>query len=115
MAQYLMSVWHDGEYTVDFTSDEVQHLVAQVGAFNEQLTEAGAMVYACGLQPASTARVARPDGTSIDGPYADETKQMGGFWIIEAATEADATALALQASAACEGPVELRPLQTGDE
>lgn len=115
MAQYLLSVWHDGEYEVDFTSDEVQHLVVQVGAFNERLAEAGAMVFGCGLLPASTATVTLPDGTNTPGPYSDGTAQMGGFWIIEADTPDAAQALAAEASAACEGPVELRPLQTGDE
>lgn len=115
MAQYLLSVWHDEEYVVDFSSDDVQHLVEQVGAFNERLSDAGAMVFACGLQPASTAAVTRPDGSTTTGPYAGNGKQMGGFWVIEAETPDAAQALAIAASAACEQPVELRPLQTGDE
>lgn len=114
MAQYLLSVWHDDDYEVDFTSDAVQHLVAQVGAFNARLAEAGIMVFACGLEPAKTAVFAEPDGTVSEGPYADEKKQMGGFWIIETDTVGQARQLAAEASKACEGPVELRPLQNAD-
>ena len=36
MPQYLMSVWHDDEYVVDFSSPEAQRNVAQVGAFNDE-------------------------------------------------------------------------------
>jgi hypothetical protein len=36
---------------------------------------------------------------------------MGGFWVIEAADMDAALAWAQKAATACEGPVELRPLQ----
>ena len=40
MAQYMLSVWHDTEYEIDFSSDDAQRLMAQVGAFNDELTAA---------------------------------------------------------------------------
>lgn len=115
MPQYLMSVWHDDEYEVDFSTPEAQRLGVQVGAFNEKLTSAGAWVFGAGLQPASSATVIRPgDTTSMtDGPYAETKEQMGGFWIIEAPDLDAALDWAGQAAAACEGPVELRPMQDG--
>ena len=60
MAQYLMSVWHDEEYDVDFTSPTTQRMFAQVGAFNEELEAAGAWVFGGGLQPASRPRSCAP-------------------------------------------------------
>ena len=114
MAQYLLSVWHDEDYVVDFSGDDAQRLVAQVGAFNEQLMEAGSWVFAGGLHPASSATVVRAIGgevSMIDGPYAESKEQMGGFWVIEAADLDAALDWARRAAAACEGPVELRPLQ----
>ena len=113
MSQYLMSVWHDEDYEVDFTSPEAQRTVAQVGAFNEELQSAGAWVFGAGLQPASSATVIRPgDRVSMtDGPYAETKEQMGGFWIIEAADLDAALEWAGKASAACEGPVEVRPTE----
>jgi hypothetical protein len=115
MPQYLMSVWHDDEYEVDFSTPDAQRLGAQVGAFNAELEQAGAWVFGAGLQPASTATVLRP-GTTVsmtDGPYAETKEQMGGFWVIEAADLDAALEWARQAAAACEGPVELRPMQDG--
>jgi hypothetical protein len=38
---------------------------------------------------------------------------MGGFWVVEAADFDAALALAQKASAACEGPVEVRPIEGG--
>ena len=113
MAQYLLSVWHDEDYVVDFSGDDAQRLVAQVGAFNEQLMEAGSWVFAGGLHPASSATVVRAAGGEVsmtDGPYAESKEQKGGFWVIEAADLDAALDWARRAAAACEGPVDLRPL-----
>lgn len=114
MAQYLMSVWHDDDYVVDFTSDEAQRLFAKVGAYNDELTSSGAWVFGGGLQPASSATVLRATDSGVsmtDGPYAETKEQMGGFWVIEAPDFDAALEWARKAAAACEGPVELRPFQ----
>lgn len=114
MTQYLMSVWHDNDYVVDFESDEMKRTVAQVDAFNEQLTAAGAWVFAGGLHSASSATVLKAvDGgvSMTDGPYAETKEQMGGFWVIDAADLDTALEWARKATIACEGPVELRPFQ----
>ena len=116
MSQYLLSVWHDTDYEVDFSSDEMQRTVAQVSAYNDELQAAGAWVFGNGLMPASTASVARfADGevSVTDGPFAESKEQIGGFWVIEAADDAAAREWARKASAACEGPVEVRPFQPG--
>jgi hypothetical protein len=113
MPQYLLSVWHDDDYEVDFSTPEAQRLAAQVGAFNAELERAGAWVFGAGLQPASSATVIRPGATvsMTDGPYAETKEQMGGFWVIEAADLDTAVQWAQRAATACEGPVELRPMQ----
>ena len=113
MAQYLLSVWHDDEYEVDFSTPDAQRLGAQVGAYNAELERAGAWVFGAGLQPASSATVIRPgEGLSMtDGPYAETKEQMGGFWVIEAPDLVAALDWARKAADACEGPVELRPMQ----
>ena len=114
MAQYLMSVWHDDTYEVDFESEENQRLFRQVDAFNQELMDAGAWVFGGGLHPASSATVLRPAAGEVsmtDGPYAETKEQMGGFWIVEAPDFDAALAWARKGAAACEGPVELRPFQ----
>ena len=114
MPQYLLSVWHDEDYVVDFASPEAQERVAQVGAFNDELQRTGAWVFAAGLHPASSATVVRSSADNVsmtDGPYAETKEQMGGFWIIQAADLDVALELAARGAAASGGPIEVRPLQ----
>jgi hypothetical protein len=114
MPQYLLSAWHDEDYTVDFSTPDAQLRVAQVAAFNDELQRLGAWVFAAGLQPASSATVVRSSGGQVsmtDGPYAETKEQMGGFWVIEAADLDAALALAARAAAASDGPIEVRPMQ----
>jgi hypothetical protein len=115
MPQYLMSVWHDEEYVVDFSTEAMERIGPKVDAINQELEKAGAWVFAAGLQPASSATVLRPAASGVsmtDGPYAETKEQMGGFWVIEVPDLDTALDWAQRASEACEGPVELRPMQT---
>jgi hypothetical protein len=116
MARYLLSVWHDDEHDLDVDrgSPDTRRAAQQVDALNEELQRAGAWVFTGGLQPASSATVVRPPGAGVsmtDGPYAETKEQMGGFWVIEAPDLDVALDWARKAAAACERPVELRPLQ----
>ncbi len=114
MPQYLLSVWHDDTYELDFSSPDAQRQMAQVGAFNDELQRSGAWVFAGGLHPASSATVVRAVGGEVsmtDGPYAETKEQMGGFWVVQAADLDAALDLAGRAAAACERPVELRPME----
>jgi hypothetical protein len=114
MAEYLLSVWHDDTYEVDFSTDEAQRLVAQVDNFNDELQKSGAWVFAGGLHPASSATVVRAkDGevSMTDGPFAESKEQMGGFWVINVPDMDAALEWAGKAAKACEGHVEVRPFQ----
>jgi hypothetical protein len=114
MPQYLISVWHDDTYETDFSAPDAQRRVTQVAAFNEELMQAGAWVFAAGLQPASLATVVRSSGGEVsmtDGPYAETKEQMGGFWVIEAPDLDAALAWAGKAAAASGETIEVRPAQ----
>ncbi|HLY33535.1 MAG TPA: YciI family protein [Jatrophihabitantaceae bacterium] len=114
MPQYLISVWHDDAYEMDFSTPEAQRIGAQVGAFNDELQQAGAWVFATGLYPPSSATVVRSSAGEVsmtDGPYAETKEQMGGFWVIEAADLESALDWAGKGAAACERPVEVRPAE----
>lgn len=111
MAEYMLSVWHDEEYEVDFTSPDAQRIHAKVMAFNDKLVGLDALKSGVGLMPRSTAMFARPDGTTTSGPYCTDARHMGGFWVVEAPDRATAEQWLVEASAACEAPVELRPFQ----
>ena len=113
MAQYLLSVWtRDGDPTPG--EEGMQRMYADVGAFNEEVKASGAWVFAGGLHPVSTATVV--DGRSgeavmTDGPFAEAKEHLGGFWVVDVADLDAAVDLARRGSAACGGPVEVRPFQ----
>ena len=115
MTQYLLSVWHDGDFPT-LTPEAMERMFAQVDGFNNELQASGSWVFGGGLQPNSSATVVRSttgDVSMTDGPYAEAKEQMGGFWVIEAPDLDAALDWASQATTACEGPVELRPMQDG--
>jgi len=116
MPQYLMCVWFDDEYLseLDRTSPDVMRTDHQIDVLNEEMAERGIWVFAGGLEPVDSATVVRANAgeTSMtDGPYAESKEQMGGFWVIEVADLAAARDWARKAAAACERPIELRPIQ----
>ena len=114
MAQYLLSVHHDG--TNPYATDEdMQRAFAEVGAFNAALQESGSWVFAGGLLPASTAVVVRAsDGTitRTEGPHLPGPEHLGGMWVIDVADDDTALAWAERATVACQGAVEVRPFQS---
>ncbi|MET0999776.1 MAG: YciI family protein [Marmoricola sp.] len=115
MTQYMISVIHpeEGPDWVDEGVD-VQEVVAQVDAFNQELQASGSWVFAGGLEPPSRATVVDATGTDVlvtDGPYAETKEQLGGFWVVEAADLEAALTIAKKGSAACRGAVEVRPFQ----
>ncbi len=111
MAQYLLSV-HGSE--TDDIPDNIQEMYSAVDAFNKEVQAAGSWVFAGGLNPASTATVV--DGTGgdpviTDGPYLESKEHLGGFWVVDVPDLDAALELARRGSAACQGPVEVRPFQ----
>ena len=113
MTQYLLSVYMTGD-EAEMSEDEIQVVYGQVDEFNAEVQAAGAWVFAGGLHPATSATVVQAkdgDVLTTDGPFAETKEQLGGFWVIEAADLDAALAWAAKGSAACMGPVEVRPFQ----
>ena len=113
MTQYMLSVHTvEGEQVPE--GEDLQRLYAQVDTFNNKLMDAGIWVFGGGLEDiaATTTVDARgPEPIITDGPFAEAKEWIGGFWILEAPDLDAALKLAIEASAACEGRVEVRPFQ----
>ena len=114
MPQYMFSVNHEvGEELP--TGDDVQRMLTQVDAFNQKVTDAGIWVFAGGLEPIETTTTVDATGFEpiiTDGPFTEAKEWIGGFWVLEAPDLDAALKLAIEASAACEGRVEVRPFQS---
>ena len=120
MTQYFLTVPHDSaaeptmESMQEFDPAELEAVFAAVGDFNAALTDAGAFVFAGGLNPPSTAKTV--DATSgeprvLDEPFVRADSYVGGFWLIEAANDDEAVAWATRAATALGGRIEVRALQ----
>jgi hypothetical protein len=94
--------------------ENMQKAFESVDAFNAEITTQGKWVFGGGLTHPSTATVVRSENDETvltDGPYLESKEHLGGFWVVEAADHDEALAIAAKASAACMGPVEVRPFQ----
>ena len=111
MAEYLLSVIHGDDNAVPPGTD-IEEVFKAVDAFNTELQDKGAWVFAGGLHPISAATTVDATGAEAvvtDGPYAETKEYLGGFWIIEAPDLDVALKLAAEGSKACNRKVEVRP------
>jgi hypothetical protein len=113
MTQYMLAV-HIREGEPAPSEEEMQRSYKAVDAVNDEIKNAGAWVFAGGLESSSTATVVRAQSGQVvttDGPFAETKEQLGGFWIIDVPDLDVALEWAGKATVACGGPVEVRPFQ----
>jgi hypothetical protein len=116
MKQYLLSV-----ITPDTTQPPPEILgpiMQNVEAFNDELRDAGAWVFAGGLNHPSTATIVRlRDGEVLttDGPFAEGKEYIGGFSIIKAPDLDAALEWGRKLTQATTLPIEVRPFVTESE
>jgi hypothetical protein len=114
MKQYLLSVYHPDVSEGAPPPDDVEQIMADVGAVNDELRAAGAWVFAGGLHASNTATVLKlTDGEVLvtDGPFLEGKEHIGGIWVIKAADLDAALGWGRKAACACRIPVEVRPFQ----
>ncbi|QDU90728.1 YCII-related domain protein [Pirellulimonas nuda] len=90
-------------------------LLAEMGAFNQQLVDAGVMLAGEGLHPSSKGVRVRFSGagrTVVDGPFAETKELVAGFWMWKVDSMDDAIAWVKR----CPNPmledseIEIRPV-----
>ncbi len=111
MPHYLLSGFHSENYK---PSQDDAAMIEEIHALNREMIAAGVRIFACGVTPASSAKLlqAQPDGGVLitDGPYLETKEHLGGFWILETADMDQAVAWARKGVVACRMPVEVREL-----
>jgi len=124
MTQYFLTVPHDtaDEPTMASMQEadpaELAAVMAAVDEFNTALQDTGALLYAGGLNPPSTAKtvdVSSGETRVLDEPFVEAPSYVGGFWVIEAADDAAAVEWATRASTALQCRIEVRALQERPE
>ena len=84
--------------------------LAEMGAFNAEMTKAGVMLDGEGLQASSKGariRYSRDQRTVIDGPFAETKELVAGFWMIQTKSKAEAIEW-LKRAPFRDGEVEIR-------
>ncbi len=81
--------------------------------FNEELSKSGALLALDGLHPSEKgARVSFKDGTPTvtDGPFAETKELLGGYWMIQVASKAEAVEWARRCPANPDDVIEIRQM-----
>ena len=70
-----------------------KRLLAEMGAFNEELSKAGVMLAGEGLQPSSKGARVKFSGnkrTVVDGPFPETKERVAGFWLWQVKSKQEA-------------------------
>ncbi len=105
-------------YSAEDADDvDVQTLMAQYQAYDDEVRAAGVFQGGNALQAAATATsVQLRAGESIltDGPFAETKEQLGGYYLLDCADLDEALSWAAKIPSARYGTVEVRPIMSFD-
>ena len=113
MTRYLLAIYRDDK---PVSEERLQQHYADVNALADELTAAGGLVFAGGLDH-SARTVVRSVGRKIvitDGPFVETKEVLGGLWIIKAESLEVARALGRRLAAAVESPIEVSHFEDDD-
>ena len=88
--------------------------VAAMMRYNQELKDAGVLITLEGLHPpAKAARVSFATGKPVvtDGPFTESKEVIGGFWMIDVASRAEAIEWASRCPASANEIIEIRQVQ----
>jgi hypothetical protein len=111
--QYLCLVYADEARLAAMPQHEVDALIDETNASNEELRAGGHLLLAQALEQvdgAVTVRVRDGRLSATDGPFAETTEQLGGFLLVEARDLNEAVRIAGRIPSARIGSVEVRPV-----
>ncbi|MGI5154031.1 YciI family protein [Microbispora sp. CA-102843] len=92
-----------------FTENERERMAEAHSQFGRSMVEAGVIVkFGAGLTRSGTAKLVRPEGPAVTGPYAVGREQIGGIWVIDVQSAEEAEAWARKMPYAPGDIVEIR-------
>jgi hypothetical protein len=115
MKKYALLIYGDEKQWTQATEADKGAMYAEYEKFGKMLEERGAIrggAELAGTATATTVRTTGGDTLVTDGPFAETTEQLGGFYLVEAANLDEAIEFAKALPA---GTVEVRPLVTDDD
>ena len=88
-------------------------ILAEYGAFSEEMGKRGVLRGGERLRPASDAKTVRVENGKVltaDGPFAETKEQIGGYFIGECPDAKQAVEIAAKIPGARHGMIEVRPI-----
>jgi len=110
--QYMLLIYSEESDTPP-PPDAMKEVIEAYFAYNDALKKAGVFLAGDALQPTATAtsvRVRGPEQMVTDGPFAETTEALGGYYLIDVPTIDEAVEWAKQCPGSMYGTVEVRPV-----
>jgi hypothetical protein len=111
--RYLCMIFASDAQMATVPPAELAAFVNEHLDYDDRLRASGHFVESEALEAASTAAVVRVRNGRLsvtDGPFIETNEQLGGFYLVEAASEQEAVRLAAGIPSSRVGSVELRPV-----
>ena len=116
--KYLCLIYDEERKLKSMQKSEAEAFMGEYFALTKDLRERGQYVTGEALQPVATATTVRVrDGSVLttDGPFAETTEQLGGFYLVDARDLNEAIQIAARIPSARLGSVEIRPIVEFDQ
>lgn len=108
--RYMILIYGDEANWVSIAPERVGEIMAAYFAYTDKLQAAGVYVSGDELDPVAKAKSVR-GAEVVDGPFVDTKEALGGYYLIECASEDEALHWARQCPVTLHGGgVELRPV-----
>jgi hypothetical protein len=114
--KFMLMIMTDEPTERALSAGEIDKIVAGHTAVGRELRAAGKWVWSNRLRfsdEATTIRVRDGRHVVVDGPFAETKEQIGGFYLIEADSKAEAIEWAKKLPLRDGGAIEVRPARTG--
>lgn len=111
--QFLVLLYADEAGFAALPPEDMQKAIAAFAEYNRSLAAAGVLRHGEPLKASRTAKTLRaPRGKVVttDGPFAESKEQLGGYYVLETADEAEALAWAAKCPLIYSGSIEVREL-----
>lgn len=115
--QYLCLIFESEALAAQRDEQADAALIEEYGKFTEEIEATGNYIGGEALmtsETATTVRVRNGETLTTDGPFAETKEQLGGYYLIEAASLDEAIGIAAKIPSAKDGCVEVRPVMKFD-
>jgi hypothetical protein len=111
--QYLLLIYSNEAEMAARSASAIASMTAEYTEFTKGIIQGGQFKAGDRLKPtsaATTVRVRNGQAVTTDGPFAETREQLGGYYLVEAKSLDEATAIAARIPGAKIGSIEVRPI-----